>query len=966
MKGNPPCVGGLRLMLSPGREPHSEFSWIAPDLVPEPLWFARTDGDKVELNTACMNLLGCARLMAVDAVCDMIHPDDRARVQAAWTSAQAGASRFETEFRVRAAEGRYRHVLARGAWHTADFGAYGVGTLSDREDAFFSREREALLSAANVAFSAHDDPDELIDALLAIIVPRYADYAVIDLFSEHGAFERFAFAGSPEARAKISATRELYAREGAPPGTSWHVAQTGEEIFLAAGQVPAHWPEPTRMIHRRLGVNSAIVVPLAGRERRLGALSVVRTDPARDSFHLPSVAFYADIAARTATVLERTRTIIALQRWEDVYRTLADEMPQLVGLTRADGSVFYLNRQHAAYTGRTLSLDGTVDWSEAVHPDDRAKLAEEWRATIASGERLETRYRLRRHDGIYRWFLNQAVPVRDPDGTIVSWIGTATDIDEHQRREEALRLAVKAGEIFASTLDTEVALQQLADTAASQLADWCGVYLFDSGGKLKPVAVAHVDPESVKFVREFQRRYPVGENDGITQVARTGVPERVGPITDEMYDVIDDPERRELAKSLKLHAIMNVPLAAGDQRFGAFSLATSKGGRLFDEDDERIAIMLAQRAGIALQNARLYERQRDVARTLQSAFLPASLPTLSGIELDAVYVPGAHDVVIGGDWYDADVCSEGQLTFSIGDVAGHDLDAAIPMGKMRQMFRALPGFADDPAAASIVADAILRREHPDVFVTAFLGVYDPATQDLHYVNAGHPPPFVRLATGKIERLEAAGVPLGLSHFDPPQTRRVHLPPASLLVAFTDGLIEIDRDIEAGENRLASTLHHPAFAICSTPAALLRALIDTEHAPDDIAILTIRNGRGADWTFDARDAKAAQKTREDFVERLATWGVAQETLSAAEVVFGELLGNVVRYTPGLVDIGVLKQADEILLRVLDRGPGLKWAPSRPIDNSESGRGLFLIEAFSRSVRCDFLTGFGTYFEIVIDV
>ena len=933
-----------------------------PDLVPNALWFVKADAGFIELNTGGTELLGCERLIALEAACEIIHPDDRARVRALWNAAKQAASPFRAEFRVRAAEGRYIHVSSHGVWHLTELGAFCVGTLSDREDAFFSSEREALLAAANVTFSVHDDPDKLIDALLEIIVPRYADYAVVDLFFEDGSFDRFAFAGPQESRESIAATRENYARDGAPPGTAWHVASTGDEIFVPSGQVPEHWPAVTRAIHRRLGVNSAIVVPLAGNNRRLGALSVVRTDPLRESFRLPSVAFYADIAARTASVLERTRTIIALRRSEDVYRTLADEMPQLVGLARADGSVFYLNRQHATFTGRDTILNAPYDWSEFVHPEDRTMLTEQWRATIASGKTLETRYRLRRHDGVYRWFLNQAVPVRGADGAIVSWIGTATDIDEHQRREDALRLAVKAGEIFASTLNTEIALQQLADTAASQLADWCGVYLFDAHGNLKPVAIAHVDPESVKFVREFQRRYPVGESDGIVRVARSGIPERVGPITEEMYDVIEDPDRRERAKSLKLLAIMNVPLAVGDERFGAFSLATSQGGRIFDEDDERTATMLAQRAGIALQNARLYERQRDVARTLQSAFLPASLPTLDGIELDAAYVPGARDVVIGGDWYDADVRSEGRLTFSIGDVAGHDLDAAIPMGKMRQMFRALPGFADDPAAASIVADTILRREHPDVFVTAFLGVYDPATRQLQYVNAGHPPPFIRRPDGKIERLEAAGVPLGLSQFDPPQTRSAHLAPASLLVAFTDGLIEIDRDIDAGELKLASALQHPAFAICSTPATLVRALIGTDRAPDDIAILTIRNSGGADWSFDARDADAARSARRGFVERLASWRIAHEIVSAAEVVLGELLGNVVRYTPGAVDVSVNRLLDKIVICVLDRGPGLRWAASRPADTSETGRGLYLVEAFSNRVRCEYLQGYGTYFEI----
>jgi PAS domain S-box-containing protein len=766
-------------MLSSKPAPSAEFGAITVDAVLDPVWFLAHDGAEIALNPACSVLLGYPGKLSIASAMALIHPDDRAAAVEAWEAAVTAGATFSAEIRIKAADGSYRHMLARAAPYSIEQGAY-IGSLTDREDLYFAGEREALLAAANAAFSSYEDPDELIEALLKIIVPRFADYAVVDLFGEDGGFQRFAFAGADAVRATIAASREEYARDGAPIGSSWHVAQTGEPIFVASGSHPAGWPDETVANHRKLGVNSAIVVPLERKGRRLGALSVARTNPERVSFRQPSVAFYFDIAARTATALERTRTIIALQRTETAYRMLADEMPQLIGLTHADGSVFYLNRQHAAYTGASIGTE-TADWSIWVHPDDRATLAERWASALATGQRLETRYRLRRHDGVYRWFLNQAVPVRDASGAIVSWIGTATDIDELQRRENALRLMADAGEIFAGTLDTAVALQQLAETAARHFADWCGVYLFNDQGHLDAAAVAHVDPEQVKLVRDYLQRYPMDENDGIVRVARTGVPERVGPIPDEAYDVIEDPEQRAFAKSLNLRAIMNVPLAGGQERFGAFSLATTADGRVFDEEDERLATMLAQRAGIVLANAGLFERQRDVARTLQSAFLPASLPQLVGLGLDAAYIPSGRDIIIGGDWYDVDVREDARLTFSIGDVAGHGLDAAIPMGKMRQMFRALPGFADDPAAASIVADAILRREHPEVFVTAFLGVCDLVMNRLTYVNAGHPPPFVREADGTVTRLESAGVPLGLAAFDPPRARQTDFANASLLV-----------------------------------------------------------------------------------------------------------------------------------------------------------------------------------------
>ncbi len=180
------------------------------------------------------------------------------------------------------------------------------------------------------------------------------------------------------------------------------------------------------------------------------------------------------------------------------------------------------------------------------------------------------------------------------------------------------------------------------------------------------------------------------------------------------------------------------------------------------------------------------------------------------------------------------------------------------MGKMRQTFRALGVVENDPARWLVVADSVLRHEHPDIFVTAFIAVYEPDSRRLRYANAGHPPPFVRSFDGTLARLDAAGVPLGLGDFDPPRTRRDGLAFGDLLVAFTDGLIETTRDIDEGERRVAEALAHPAFGFCSQPAALLRALVVPDVPGDDVAILAMRAGGGPDWSFDANDGRRRRR------------------------------------------------------------------------------------------------------------
>ena len=425
-------------------------------------------------------------------------------------------------------------------------------------------------------------------------------------------------------------------------------------------------------------------------------------------------------------------------------RAIANAIPQLIGITAADGSLVSVNETHVAYTGKSIEEIRAGGWTALIHPDDVDDLVASWQNAVRTGEPYDTQYRMRRRDGVYRWFLNKATPVRDAAGAISAWVGTATDIDERKRAEDALRVVVEATSAFADTLDASVALQRLADICAAHLADWCGVYGVRRGRR----AQAGRDRPRRSRPRAFRARVhpplPGARRRCGAIVASTGVPLRIDAITDAMYDVIDDPEQRELAKSLGLRAILYVPLGVEDERYGVFSLAISESDRAFTEEDQQLATLIAQRASIAVGTRGLYERQRQVARTLQAAFLPPALPQSDGVRFDAAYVPGTRDLTVGGDWYDAFPYADGAFAFSVGDVAGHGLDAAVPMGKMRQTFRALAAVETDPARALGGADAVLRGEHPDIFVTAFVATFDLRSGVLRYANAGHPSPFVRL------------------------------------------------------------------------------------------------------------------------------------------------------------------------------------------------------------------------------
>jgi len=324
-------------------------------------------------------------------------------------------------------------------------------------------------------------------------------------------------------------------------------------------------------------------------------------------------------------------------------RSIADAIPQLIGITSADGSLISVNERYTAYTGKTIDEIRETAWTSTIHPDDVEQMVAQWERAVVVGEPHDTQYRLRGRDGIYRWFLNKAIPVRDAAGAVTAWIATATDIDERKRAEDALRVVVEASTAFAGTLDASVVLQHLADVSAAHVADWCGVYLYDAAERLRAVAIAHRDPEKVRFVREYLRRYPIRDQDAAALVASTGIPLRVDEITDDMYDAIEDEEERGLARSLGLRSVLYVPLGDDQQRYGVFSLAIAESNRRFTDEDQQLATLIAQRASIAVANARLYERQREVAGTLQAAFLPPALPHTAAVSFDATYAAGTRD-----------------------------------------------------------------------------------------------------------------------------------------------------------------------------------------------------------------------------------------------------------------------------------------------------------------------------------
>jgi PAS domain S-box-containing protein len=226
-------------------------------------------------------------------------------------------------------------------------------------------------------------------------------------------------------------------------------------------------------------------------------------------------------------------------------------------------------------------------------------------------------------DGVQRAFLSARGLWRDADGAVAGIVGMATDITERLRRERANSLLAEAGRVLTESLDFRTTLNTVARLVTPALADWCSVVVQNEEGTLETLAVAHADPEKIRWAREIGERYPIDQNalTGVPNVVRTGRSELYSEITDEMIvGVAKDPEHLELLRTLGMRSVMIVPMQAHGRTLGAITLIGAESGRQFTEADLPIAEELARRSALAIENAELFQAAASANRA-KSEFL---------------------------------------------------------------------------------------------------------------------------------------------------------------------------------------------------------------------------------------------------------------------------------------------------------------------------------------------------------
>ena len=317
-------------------------------------------------------------------------------------------------------------------------------------------------------------------------------------------------------------------------------------------------------------------------------------------------------------ISERKRAEATMRESEARYRFLTESTPQIIWTARPDGQLDYYNRRWYEYTGLTPEQTEGSGWQPVLHPDDMGRVLSQWATAVETGASYQMEFRLRRAaDGSYRWHLGRGLPMRDAQGRIIKWLGTATDIEDQKRSQETLRFLAEASGALNASLDYETTLANLTRLLVPQFADWCAVDIAGEDDALRRLATAHVDPAKVELAWELERRYPphLNKEQGPAKVIRTGQPELYSEIPDELLAAgAYDAEHLRIIRELGLKSAMIVPLIARGRALGALTFVWAESGRRYEQADLSFAEELARRAALAVDNARLYREAREANR----------------------------------------------------------------------------------------------------------------------------------------------------------------------------------------------------------------------------------------------------------------------------------------------------------------------------------------------------------------
>jgi serine phosphatase RsbU (regulator of sigma subunit)/anti-sigma regulatory factor (Ser/Thr protein kinase)/uncharacterized protein YigA (DUF484 family) len=388
-----------------------------------------------------------------------------------------------------------------------------------------------------------------------------------------------------------------------------------------------------------------------------------------------------------------------------------------------------------------------------------------------------------------------------------------------------------------------------------------------------------------------------------------------------------------------------VPIVAKGEAIGALAVYFQQERSRPSAEEAELISSFAHQAGVALERARAYEVEHEAAMTLQRNLMPEGTGYSATVDVDGRYLPATRGVHVGGDWYDIVDRPDGTVAFAVGDIAGHGLQAAAAMGQVRSAWRALALSMTEPNAILTSLDRFAGSVDGAFFSTILTLLLDPSRGELRYASAGHPPALVIEPDGSTRFLEGGrSVPLGLPFDLPRPQAQERLGPGSILVVYTDGLIERrEEPLDRGLERLAEMASRVrAGSLTEISDGLLEIVADDRH--DDVALLTIGPRRPVEVfrrTFPA-DAHELATMRAELRAWLERSGLPAETREDVVLACTEAATNAIEHAyigrRGDVLIEAESEDGTLQVSVVDHG---RWRHPRPDDSR--GRGLELVRA-----------------------
>jgi PAS domain S-box-containing protein len=536
------------------------------------------------------------------------------------------------------------------------------------------------------------------------------------------------------------------------------------------------------------------------------------------SFH----AFIFDLSVRRD--LEQERALLmeelqsALQGSEQRLSVVVDSLAEAVTIRGTDDHLMYANRAALDRLGfdsleelRDSDPLALMSAYETVGEDGREVRMEDLPSVrLLRGEQPEPLLlrSVHRRTGEELWSLLKATAVRDAGGSIEAAVTIIEDVTATKRSALRMEFLAQASQVLASSLDYQQTLRNVTGLAVPQIADWCAVDLYSEEEGREPVAVAHSDPKKLEMAERLRAFEPeeLDPEQGLGRVFRTGQSTLYTEIPDQLLmEAAVDAEHLSLLRAVGMRAVLIVPMKAQSRTIGALTMVSAESGRSFSQSDLEFAEQIAERAALAVENARLYSARAEIARTLQHSLLPEALPEIPGWEIAALYRPAGQGSEVGGDFYDIWEAG-GEWLMMIGDVTGKGVGAAALTSLVRHTARAASDFDRHPAKILAHVDAALRRRPSLSVCTALCLRISPDRGTGTVAAGGHPLPL-RLSKEGISQIGSYGTLLGAfattNRPETPFTLRV----GETLVAITDGVT--DTVGEAGERfgmeRLRQTL-----------------------------------------------------------------------------------------------------------------------------------------------------------------